>query len=480
MMAENTKPKMNKHDFRRNLMMITVISTFGGLLFGYDTGVINGALPFMSQPDQLNLTSLSEGMVASGLLLGAAFGAVLGGLLSDKLGRRTYIFILAVLFFVTTVSSALSINVPMIVISRFFLGMAVGGASVTVPSFLAELAPKERRGRIVTQNELMIVSGQLLAFTANAIIGNLMADTGHAWRYMLIIAALPAVVLGIGMIKVPESPRWLIAKGRHKEALKNLKGIRSGKETETEYENIKKRIEKERQEEKAEFKDLMVPWMRRIIFIGIGIAVIQQITGINSIMYYGTEILIDAGFETGAALIANIANGTISVIAVVVGMWLLGRVGRKPMLLVGQVGAVIALFAIGFSSYAFSESEFLPYIVLSFTVVFLAFMQGAIAPVTWLMLSEIFPTKIRGLGMGISVFFLWIVNFFIGLTFPTLLSSLGLSTTFYVFAILNIFAIIFVIKYLPETRGVSLEQIENHFKSFDKDKGVTSEANELF
>src|SRR5699024_8231469 len=158
-----------------------------------------------------------------------------------------------------------------------------------------------------------------------------------------------------------------------------------------------------------------------------------QITGINSIMYYGTEILIDAGFETGAALIANISNGTISVIAVVVGMWLLGRVGRKPMLLVGQVGAVIALFAIGFSSYAFSESEFLPYIVLSFTVVFLAFMQGAIAPVTWLMLSEIFPTKIRGLGMGISVFFLWIVNFFIGLTFPTLLSSLGLSTTFYVF-----------------------------------------------
>src|SRR5699024_10726448 len=354
-MAEKITHSSRPNNFKQNLMLITVISTFGGLLFGYDTGVINGALPFMSQADQLNLTSFTEGLVASVLLLGAAFGAVAGGVLADKLGRRTYIFILAVLFFVTTVSSALSINVTMIVISRFFLGVAVGGASVTVPSFLAELAPTHRRGRIVTQNELMFVGGQLLAFIANAVIGNLLADSGHAWRYMLIIAAIPAIVLGIGMFKVPESPRCLISKGRKKEALKVLKHIRPEKEADSEYEYIQERLKAEREEEKAGFKDLVVPWIRRIIFIGIGIAVIQQVTGINSIMYYGTEILIDAGFETGAALIANIANGTISVISVCIGMWLLGRVGRKPMLLVGQVGAVVALFAIGFFSYAFAS-----------------------------------------------------------------------------------------------------------------------------
>src|SRR5699024_7223736 len=218
--------------YKRNLMMITIISTFGGLLFGYDTGVINGALPFMSEPDQLNLTAFTEGLVASSLLLGAAIGAVVGGSLSDKLGRRKYILYLSVLFFVTAVGCALAINVPMMVVFRFFLGVAVGGASVTVPAFLAEMAPTERRGRLVTQNEFMIVTGQLLAFTTNAVIGNLLVNSGFTWRYMLVIAAIPAVVLFFGMLRVPESPRWLVSKGREKEALSVLKKIRTEKRAE--------------------------------------------------------------------------------------------------------------------------------------------------------------------------------------------------------------------------------------------------------
>lgn len=310
--------KIRKNDYKRNLMFITLISTFGGLLFGYDTGVINGALPFMGQEDQLNLTPLTEGMVVSSLLLGAAFGAVIGGGISDKLGRRKYILQLAILFLIAAVGCALAINVPMMVIFRFVLGFAVGGASVTVPSFLAEMSPTERRGRMVTQNEFMIVSGQLLAFTFNAVIGNLLADSGFAWRYMLILAALPAIFLGFGMLKVPESPRWLISKGRTKEGLNVLKQIRPAEEVQGEFDNIQESLKKEKAKEKVKTKELFIPWIRRIILIGIGIAVIQQITGINSIMYYGTEILIDAGFETGAALIANIANGVISVIAVCV------------------------------------------------------------------------------------------------------------------------------------------------------------------
>src|SRR5699024_480749 len=229
-------------------------------------------------------------------------------------------------------------------------------------------------------------------------------------------------------------------------------------------------IEKESEMEKATYKDLTIPWVRRIVFLGIGLAVTQQVTGVNSIMYYGTEILIDAGFGTNAALIGNIANGLIAVIAVIVGIWLLGKVGRRPMLMTGQIGAIISLLLIAIFSSALQGTEALPYVVLSLTVSFLAFMQGAIAPVTWLMLSEIFPLRLRGLGMGISVFFLWMVNFVIGLTFPTLLSSLGLSATFYAFGVLNIFAIVFVVKFLPETKGVSLEKIEKHFRSFDSKK----------
>lgn len=469
-MSKVGNEKFGKEQYKNNLMLITVISTFGGLLFGYDTGVINGALPFMSQEGELNLTALSEGVVASSLLLGAAFGAILGGAMADKLGRRRYILFLSVLFFVTALGCAFSINTTMMVIFRFLLGIAVGGASVTVPSFLAELAPTQRRGRIVTQNELMIVTGQLLAFTTNAVIGNVLASHSGAWRYMLFIAALPAIVLFFGMLRVPESPRWLLSKGRKDEALKVLKHIRSNKEAEEEFEYLERRIKEDKNIEKANVKDLTIPWIRRIVFIGIGIAIIQQVTGINSIMYYGTEILIDAGFETGAALIANIANGAISVISVFFGIWLLGRVGRKPMLIVGQIGAVIALFSIGFSSATFEGSAALPYIVLTFTVVFLAFMQGLIAPVTWLMLSEIFPTRVRGLGMGVSVFFLWITNFLIGLTFPTLLSTLGLSSTFYAFTFLNVLAILFVIKFLPETKGISLEQLEMKFKNQKNDK----------
>ena len=320
-MKKDKVQSLNKNNYRRNLMLITLISTFGGLLFGYDTGVINGALPFMSQEDQLNLTPFTEGVVASSLLLGAAIGAVVGGALADKIGRRKYILQLALLFFITALGCAFAINFSMMVGFRFFLGFAVGGASVTVPSFLAEMAPTERRGRIVTQNELMIVSGQLLAFTMNAIIGNVLADSGFAWRYMLVLAALPAVILGIGMLRVPESPRWLISKGRTDEAIKVLKQIRPAHEVQSEFDYIQEGVKKEQSKEKVQMSELMVPWVRRLLLIGIGIAVIQQLTGINSIMYYGTEILIDAGFETGAALIANIANGVISVTAVIVGIW---------------------------------------------------------------------------------------------------------------------------------------------------------------
>jgi major inositol transporter-like SP family MFS transporter len=449
------------------LRIIALISTFGGLLFGYDTGVVNGALLYMSRPDQLNLTPFMEGLVASSLLFGAALGAVMGGRLSDKYGRKKNISYLAIVFFFATIGCALAPNSDVMIGFRFLLGLAVGGASVTVPTYLAEMSPVEDRGRVVTQNELMIVTGQFLAFLMNAILGNLFGSTGHIWRYMLSIATIPAVILWVGMLTMPESPRWLVSKGKISEALHVLKRVRDEARAVVELGEIKELSDAEAHLEKANIKEFAVtPWIRRLLFIGIGVGIVQQITGVNAINYYGTQILKEAGFSMQAALIANTANGAISVTATLVGMWLLGRLGRRKIFLIGLTMTTITQCFIGIFSMTLSDQSYFPYLILSMTVTFMAFQQGCSAPVTWLIMSEIFPLRLRGLGMGTVVFFSWIANFTVGLGFPVLLSSIGLSQTFFTFAFGGLMAILFVAKWLPETKGRSLEQLEQCFQNY--------------
>ncbi|WP_105031223.1 sugar porter family MFS transporter [Arthrobacter ruber] len=448
---------------RRFLRRVTWVATLGGLLFGFDTGVINGALPFMV--DDLGLTAVTEGLVASSLVFGAAFGALAGGRLADAYGRRRMIIVLAVVFLVGTLGTALAPDVPVMVTSRLVLGLAVGGASVMVPILLAELSPAARRGQMVTRNELMIVTGQLLAFSTSAFLGNVFGDSQGVWRWMLVLATLPAIGLWIGMYFVPESPRWLAGQGAFGVALRVLQRLRPATVARQEYEEIRAMAAEDREREKVGFRDLREPWLRRILLVGLGLAVIQQITGVNSIMYYGTQILVVAGFGTQAALTANIANGVISVAATFVGIWLLGRVGRRPMLLVGQIGTTSALFAIGLVSLVVPEGTTRGFLVLALTVTFLAFQQGAISPVTWLMLSEIFPLRLRGLGMGAAVFVLWMVNFAVSLGFPILMAAITISNTFFVFVVLGVAAIVFARRYIPETRDRTLEELEREFKS---------------
>lgn len=469
--AEKGLKKMadNVANAKEYLRKIMIISTFGGLLFGYDTGVVNGALPYMAAPDQLNLTPLHEGMVVSILLLGCCVGSLCGGKLSDVQGRRKNIIVLSIIFFFAALGCSLAPSFEVMLCTRFALGLAVGGASVTVPAYLAEVAPSNKRGRMVTQNELMIVTGQLLAFVFNAIIAIALAGDPHVWRYMLAVCAIPAIVLFFGMLCLPESPRWLVSKGKVSEALEVLNKIRHSKAYAiSELNDIEDTIAKQASAKPVTLKELNTPWVRRIIFIGIGIACFTQLTGVNSIMYYGTQVLKESGFSMEAALIANTLNGLASVIGTSIGIYLLGKIKRRTMLLTGFCGTTTSLLLISLSSLIISGEAFFPFVVLALMVLFLFSMQGCIGPILWLSLSEIIPLRFRGLGMGLCVLFVWLVNFVVGLVFPVLLTTLGLSGTFCIFVIIGLFALVFTKMYVPETKGKTLEQIEAGFRNYDR------------
>lgn len=450
------------------LKKIMIISTFGGLLFGYDTGVINGALPYMAQPDQLDLNPLHEGMVVSTLLIGAAIGSVCGGRIADLQGRKRNILSLSLIFFVAAIGCSLSPSFHVIMFFRFLLGLAVGGASVTVPAYLAEISPADKRGRMVTQNELMIVSGQFLAFICNAIIAVVLDGNPHIWRYMLAMAAIPAICLFVGIHQCPESPRWLVMRGQVSESLAVLQKIRSTKERAiAELNEIQDNLMEMAQQDSVRLSELTQGWVMRIIGIGIGIACLSQMTGINSIMFYGTQVLNQAGFSMQAAIIANTLNGLTSVLATIFGIWLMTKIPRRRILTIGFCGTTASLMMIAMTSKFMSDLVIFPYLVLLFTITFLAFMQGCIGPLLWLTLSEIVPLRYRGFGMGICILFDWITNFVIGLAFPSLLAYLGLESTFLIFGAIGLISITFTRLCMPETMGKTLEEIEREFHQYD-------------
>jgi len=445
----------------RRLGVVAVIATFGGLLFGYDTGVINGALEPMKA--DLGLTAFTEGFVVSILIFGAAVGALVGGRLSDIYGRRHNILMLAVLFIVGTLACVFSPTWEVLAFSRFLLGLAVGGASATVPVYLAEVSPFEKRGSLVTRNEVMIVSGQFAAFVVNAIIFNAWGQNDVVWRYMLAVAVLPAIVLLVGMLFMPESPRWLSSQERDTEALGVLKQVRSPERAEAEMAEVHALAEEEKEAQTGGWSDLSVPWIRRLVLIGIGLGVFQQFTGINSIMYYGSQLLTDAGFSAEAAILGNTLYGLASVLGITIAIFVMNKINRRAMLLGGFALTTLFHLLVGLSAYLLPESDLKPYVILTFTVLFVFFMQGTIGPLVWLLLAEIFPLKIRSFAMGLCVFCLWIANASVAFGFPPMVEAVGIGATFFIFAGLGALALAFIYKYVPETRGQTLEEFEDNF-----------------
>ena len=452
------------HSVRRRLNIATVVITFGVLAFGYDTGVISGALPFMTRSTAeggLGLTPTTSGMVTSSLLFGAAFGAIIGGRLSDRHGRRRNVMMLALVFFLGALGCALAPNLPIMLACRMILGFAVGGASATVPMFIGELAPAERRGPLVSRNELMIVTGQLIAYVSNAIIG-LVSEGGHAWRLMLGLATIPAAALWIGVHFVPESPRWLVSRGRSAEALEVLTLLRTG-DPRPEVEEIAEIVKETAEAQSNAREHLGTPWIRRITLIGIGFGIVIQLTGVNAIMYFAPTVLMSTGMGTQASLVATIANGVVSVIAVAVGLVVIGRSSRRMMLRIGMSGLVVSQILLGLASLL-PEAPWRGYLILALMLCFLWFMQMFCSIVFWLMMAEIFPLRVRGLAMGIAVFCQWVSNAFVTLFFPILLDRIGMRT-FFIFALLNFLILIWEQRYLPETKGKSLEYLEEELAS---------------
>ena len=459
----STLPPDSKGPHTSRLGLIAVIATFGGLLFGYDTGVINGALEPMRA--DLGMTATTEGIVVSILIFGAAIGAIVGGKLSDVRGRRHNILMLAIIFMIGTLGCVLAPSWQVLAVFRFILGLAVGGASATVPVYLSQISPDERRGSVVTRSEVMIVSGQFAAFIINAIIFRVWGENPNVWRYMLVVAVLPALALFFGMLRMPKSPRWLVAKGRDADALAVLEQVRSKERAKAEMAEVHALAEEEKASQTGGATDLGVRWIRRLVFIGVGLGVFQQFTGINSVMYYGTQLLQDAGFSNTAAIAANTLNGLFSVLGITVGLLLMNRVDRRKMLLGGFILTTTFHLLIGLSALLLPDGTAKAYFILVFVVLFVFCMQGTIGPLVWLMLAEIFPLKIRSFAIGLCVFMLWIANAAVALLFPLVVEALGIAPTFFIFAGLGLLAIVFIATQVSETRGKSLEQLEDQFRA---------------
>jgi sugar porter (SP) family MFS transporter len=433
---------------------IYFFGALGGLLFGYDTGVISGAILFIKE--DFDLSPFLEGAVVASLLLGAMLGAGLAGPLSDRLGRRKLIVAAGVIFTVGAVLAALAPTTGVLLAARFILGIAVGCSALVVPLYLSEVAPTEIRGAISSLNQLMIVGGILLAFLVNAVLAS-----SEAWRVMLGLAVVPSVLLLVGMIWMPETPRFLVRAGDEDEAREVLEEV-GDKTPDEEIEDIRSI---EREEQGGGLRELGAAWVRPALLVAIGLAIFQQLVGINTIIYYAPTTLTNVGYSDQSAIYANIAIGVLNVAMTVLAIRLVDRVGRKPLLLAGLAGMVASLLVLGLSLTLMSEpnspGDPAAIITLICLATFIASFAATWGPVVWVMLPEILPLSIRGAALGVAITLHWLANFAVSQTFPLALDAWGPGTVFLGYAVSGVIAALFVAKFVTETKGRSLEEIES-------------------
>ncbi len=448
---------MSKSQGSKNIFIIYIIAfiaALAGLLFGYDTGVISGAILFIK--DQFNLTSAVIERVVSAVLLGAVIGAAFSGAMADRLGRRRSIVITAILFSIGAIGSAFAPNIPTIIVCRFLIGLAIGVASYVAPLYISEISPPDVRGALVSLNQLMITCGIVVSYLVDYM---LTMGGEEEWRLMFGFGAIPAIILLIGMIFLPESPRWLVSRGfidRARQVLMRTSGSKD-------IDNQIKEISKSSSEKGCCWAEVFQPWVRPALFVGILLAFFQQATGINTIIYYAPTIFEFAGFGSHkVAILATVGVGVVNVLMTLVAIWLLDRLGRKPLLYIGMAGMALSLAVLGFAFHLSSLSSLLKWIAVGSVLFYIASFAISLGPIFWLMIAEIYPLKIRGRAMSLATVANWGFNMLVAATFLTLTDKLGKPGTFWLFSLISVIGIIYCYFFVPETKGYTLEQIEEH------------------
>ncbi|ELZ06405.1 sugar transporter [Natrialba chahannaoensis JCM 10990] len=445
---------------RRNsfVYVVAALAALNGLLFGFDTGVISGAMLYIQETFDLTTLfgqsihpSYVEGIIVSGAMVGAIIGAALGGRLADRLGRRRLILVGAVVFFVGSLIMAVAPTVEILILGRVLDGVGIGFASVVGPLYISEIAPPKIRGSLVSLNQLTITSGILIAYLVNFAF-----SSGGDWRWMLGLGMVPATVLFVGMLFMPESPRWLYEQGRKADAREVLSRTRVDDRVEDELREITDTI----QTESGTLRDLLQQWVRPMLVIGIGLAIFQQVTGINTVMYYAPMILESTGFEDTASILATVGIGAVNVVMTVVAVVLIDRTGRRPLLIVGLAGMTVMLAILGTVFYLPGLSGWLGWLATGSLMLYVAFFAIGLGPVFWLLISEIYPMEVRGTAMGVVTVINWAANLLVSLTFLRFVDVLGESGTFWLYGVLALGALLFCYRLVPETKGRSLEEIE--------------------
>ncbi|PCF48645.1 sugar porter family MFS transporter [Staphylococcus delphini] len=443
-----------------NKKMIFFIGALGGLLYGYDMGVISGALLYLK--DDIPLNAYTEGLVVSSMLVGAIVGAGLSGPLSEKLGRRRLVFMISIVFIIGALILALAPTMEFLVLGRVIIGLAVGGSTAIVPVYLSELAPTDARGSLSSLNQLMITIGILASYLVNYAFAPI-----EGWRWMLGLAVVPSLILMIGVIFMPESPRWLLEKRGEKAARDVMKLTYPASEIDHEIENMKKI----NQIADNTWTVLKSPWLLSTIIIGSIFALLQQLIGINAIIYYAPKIFATAGLGESTAILSTVGIGVVNVLVTIFAISIIDKIDRKKLLVIGNIGMVASLLIMSALIWLIGVNSAAWIIMLCLTT-FIIFFGVSWGPVLWVMLPELFPMRARGAATGIAALVLSIGSLLVAQFFPVLTDVLEVQQVFLIFAVIGIIAMIFVMKFLPETRGRSLEQIEQDLRARTNAKKV--------